>query len=362
MRTFIGIGKGTPKTAVDEAVRGLSEPTMLLFIAPYQDIAEIATLLRERFPEVPCIGTIGTNLANGTVSEKNLALLGLFSDAKVSCGIISDISSCPLAEIKSFEEKVSQINPGREDTVCIEYCTGAEEMLATTLYACLKHKGVSMAGGTAFGAPDGKVGVVAYNGKVYEDTCVYALIKNTTGKIKVFKENIYKRQSEQTHFATKVNIKNRSIIELDGKPVADVYSKEVGIPKNKIVDNVLKNPMGRVVGDQVFISAMKELRENGELLNYKRINQNDCIYFLELDDYRKQEDMTRSYIKSEMKHISLVISIDCAHRYLLYQSDNYLEEYAKNMAAMGAHIGVVGGGEQYNNQHVNQTMVCAVFE
>jgi hypothetical protein len=25
-------------------------------------------------------------------------------------------------------------------------------------------------------------------------------------------------------------------------------------------------------------------------------------------------------------------------------------------------MGLVSGGEQFNNQHVNQTMVCAVFE
>ena len=32
------------------------------------------------------------------------------------------------------------------------------------------------------------------------------------------------------------------------------------------------------------------------------------------------------------------------------------------MAELGNHVGIIGGGEQFNNQHVNQTMVCAVFE
>lgn len=72
----------------------------------------------------------------------------------------------------------------------------------------------------------------------------------------------------------------KALIELDGRPAADVYSAELGIPRDKIVDNVLVNPMGRAVGDQVFISSMNGMDANGTLTNYKRINKNDCIYFL----------------------------------------------------------------------------------
>lgn len=81
-----------------------------------------------------------------------------------------------------------------------------------------------------FRCPDGKPPVVAYNGELYEDACVYALIKNTTGKIRVYKENIYEKTSAQSHFATKVDVSRKALIELDGKPAADVYSAELGIP------------------------------------------------------------------------------------------------------------------------------------
>lgn len=148
-------------------------------------------------------------------------------------------------------------------------------------------EGIHLAGGTVFGVPDGKQPVVAYNGKVYEDACAYAFIKNLTGKVRVYKENIYVNNSDKPHFAKKVDVSRKALIELDGKPAADVYSNELGVARGKIIDNVLVNPMGRAVGDQVFISSMMSL---------------------------------------------------------------------------GPHMGIVGGGEQYNNQHVNQTMVCVVFE
>ena len=232
----------------------------------------------------------------------------------------------------------------------------------TTFTSCLETKGIHLAGGTVFGVPDGKPPVVAYNGELYEDACVYALIKNTTGKIRVYKENIYEKTSAQSHFATKVDVSRKALIELDGRPAADVYSAELGIPRDKIVDNVLVNPMGRAVGDQVFISSMNGMDANGTLTNYKRINKNDCIYFLSLGDYKATEQQTRQQIQQDASHISLVLSIDCIYRYLLYEKEGYFSTYAKDMAVLGPHLGIVGGGEQYNNQHVNQTMVCVVFE
>lgn len=70
-----------------------------------------------------------------------------------------------------------------------------------------------------FGVPDGKKPVVAYNGRVFEDACVYAIIKNTTGKVGVFKENIYEKKTDKYHFASKVDTLKKAVIEFDGRPL-----------------------------------------------------------------------------------------------------------------------------------------------
>lgn len=362
MRTFIGMGKGNPKEAVKSATQGLKAPTMIIFMAPYDMAEETAALLVEAYPDTPSIGTIGTKLVNGQVDDEHLAVLAFFDDVKASCGVITDISKCPVACVGEIKKKMGEISASRENTVCIEYCTGSEEKLVTTFTSCLGAKEIPLVGGTVFGVPDGKQPIVAYNGKVYEDACVYAFVKNLTGKVKVYKENIYEKKACLPHFATKVDVERKALIELDGKPAADVYSREIGIPRDKIIDNVLVNPMGRAVGEQVFISSMMSLESNGTLVNYKRINKNDCIYFLSLGDYREIERNMRAQIKRDMQKISLVLSVDCIYRYLLYGQENYTTTYARDMAELGPHMGIVGGGEQYNNQHVNQTMVCVAFE
>lgn len=365
MKAFIGKGKGKGRTkaALDEAVKGLKAPGALLFITSYSALAETAALLAARYPGIPSIGTSGYGLADGEAGEDMLVVVGLFEDARVSCGIIQNVSKCPVASIGELEKKIAEVAPGKENTVCIEFCTGNEEKLITTFHAGLERKGIQLAGATALGAPEGKPSYVAYNGNVYADACTYALIKNTTGKAKVYKENIWQKSGSMiSHLATRVDTERKSILELDGKPAANVYGQELGIPKDKIIENVFQNPIGRVVGDEVYISSMKELGPGGEIINYKRFNQNDCVYFLELGDYKVIEEETRSMIRSQLRSVSLVFSIDCLHRYLLYQKDNYFTVYARDMAALGKSAGIVSGGEQFDNQHVNQTMVCAVFE
>lgn len=362
MRSFIGKSSNMHvETAIAEATRGMTEPDFIIFMTPYEELEKTAELLHKKYEGIPSIGTLGITMANGNVSSDSTVVIGFF-DVTVSADIIEEISKCPVSHIGKLERNVQAVHPGRENTVCIEFCTGEEERLVTTLNAGLERYQIGLVGGTVFGQPKHVAGVVAYNGKIYKDACTYAIIKNRKGKVKIYKENIYEKKSDITHQATKVDLKNKGLIELDYKPAYEVYSKELGVPQYKIIDNVLANPMGRAVGREVFISSMRKLTSDGTIINFKRINENDTICFLSLMDYELVGESTRNKIKSDIRHASLVFTIDCIYRYILFESQGYIKNHARNMALLGPHVGVVGGGEQYNNQHVNQTMVCAVFE
>ncbi len=363
MKTFIGNGVGGASTAVEAATSGLYLPTFILFYAPYEKLEEAAVEIRKKYPDVPSMGCIGTKIVNGTSNDNGIVVVGFFDDARIQADVITEISTCSIAYVSRIMEKVQQIKAGTDDTLCLEFCTGNEEVLITTFTSCLNGTGIHLAGGTMFGVPEGKNSIVAFNGRVYEDACVFALIKNNTGRIKVFKENIYKKgPNAKPHYATDVDTASKTLKTLDDRIAADVYSTELNVPRNKIIGNVFLNPMGRVVGDEVFIASMKDLLPGGSITNYKRINKNDCIYFLELGDYKEIERATRKEIMDSVQHISLILSVDCIYRYLFYQQEGYFDTYIADMASLGKHVGVVGGGEQINNQHVNQTMVCAVFE
>lgn len=86
------------------------------------------------------------------------------------------------------------------------------------------------------------------------------------------------------------------------------------------------------------------------------------IRTFELQDIQQVVNETVQKIRQDFQHISAVFSVNCCFRYLLFSQEHYFESYLKTMEQLGAHAGLIGYGEHYNRQFVNQTMTCVVFE
>lgn len=340
-----------------------SNPNLLILLSSYDHLEEASKLVANKYPGVPLIGTFATSYYGSDASDKRMILVSFGSDAEVEVGILRDLSTAPLIDIADMEDKVNRIHAGNEDTICLEFCTNDEERLVTSMNVALEHANIPILGGTIFGTPEGKQSYAMLNGVLYPNACCYALIKNKSGKIRTYSELIYKpMEGVGYHIATSVNLANKELITLDGKPAADVYCQDAGVSQSELTGNVLTNPLGRIIGDEIFIASPYEIGKGGSLINYKRINENDTIQVMDLMDYESIGDETRRTIKSENSRVSFMFSVNCIYRHLLFTNRGYLSTFAGSMANVGPHVGVVGGGEQYKKQHINQTMVCAVFE
>ena len=73
-------------------------------------------------------------------------------------------------------------------------------------------------------------------------------------------------------------------------------------------------------------------------------------------------DKTIADICRDFPKRSAVFSVNCLFRYKLFTEQRYMATYLQEMAKLGSHAGLVGYGEHYNNQFVNQSMTCVVFE
>ncbi len=349
--------------AAAEVCAKVGSPKLLILLSSFDLFEKISNIVSEKFPNIPTIGTGTISYCGKDSSDKRTILLAFGNDIDVEVGVIRKLSTAPMLDIPAMEEKVSKISAGDSNTVCLEFCTNDEERLVTSLNVALERSRIPIVGGTVFGYPQGYVPKVLVNGKLYKDACCYALVKNRAGKIRTYSENIYGPMAcPKIHIATKVNLATKELISLDGRPAADVYCQDADVSRNQLVDNVLTNPLGRVIGEQIFVSSPYGIGNNGSLINYKRINENDSIQVLELKDYDAIQYDTRQSIKHENGKISFILSVNCIYRHLLFSNKGYLNEFIGNMGSLGPHVGVVGGGEQYKKQHVNQTMVCAVFE
>ncbi|MBE5910669.1 FIST C-terminal domain-containing protein [Pseudobutyrivibrio sp.] len=349
--------------AFAEASTKLSDPKLIIMLSSFDQFEKATELLEGKYPNVPKIGTGTISYYDTDSSDKRLMLIGFGNDAEVEVGVVRNLSTVPMAYIPTLMEKISKVQAGDNNTICLEFCTNDEERLVTSLNVALEKARIPIVGGTVFGYPQNYTPKVMMNGELFPDACCYALIKNKSGKIRTYSENIFgPMEGAKIHTATKVNLATKEVITLDGRPAADVYCQDADVSRGQIVDNVLTNPLGRVIGDQIFISSPYVVGNNGSLTCYKKINENDAIQVLELKDYDAINADTRRAIKDENNKISFIFSVNCIYRHLLFTNQGYLNTLIGNMKALGPHVGIVGGGEQYKKQHVNQTMVCAVFE
>ena len=114
-------------------------------------------------------------------------------------------------------------------------------------------------------------------------------------------------------------------------------------------------------GQDICIISIKEVAGNS-LVCYRQVNDSDVLTLLELQDYKEIVEQTIEKIRSDFSRISGVFSVNCVFRYLLFQQEKQLDSYLKAMGSLGNHAGFFGFGEHCNNQFVNQTMTCVVFE
>lgn len=362
MRGFVGIGQSDNiEAAVSEATGGLRNADLLILLAPYDKAEKAASFLLEKYPSVPMIGTTGASVAGDKTGDSQIIVIGL-AGVTVSCGLVQDLNKAPLNYIKDFESSLKELEFKPEHTICMEFITGNEEKTISTLSTVLNRYNISLCGGSSYGTPLGEKPLVIYNGKIYYQSCVYAFIKNNAGKIRLFKENIYEKLSERAHFATLVDSNTKTLFQLDDEPAHEVYTRETGVETENIADNMINNPLARMLGDDTYLIQTKSLDINGVMFNGKAVYENDSIYIMQPGDYRQIHADTIAMIKGSSNRISFVFGFDSINRLKFFTGEDYLQDYLSSMSELGTYVSLLGDGQQYNNQHINQTLVCAVFE
>ena len=348
---------GGSKTGnLQEAVREIKDPAFLIMIVSDKNVfEEKVKQLEQLYPGVPSMSCVGQGYVNEAVYEQGVIVTAFKNQIKGIANVLTNVSTMPVKCVKRIEDDLRKIGGNSNNTVCIDFCSSNDETVLATINSALRKNKISLTGGTAW------EGLVACNGQVYEDACVYGLVCNMGGKIKVYKENLY-ITTDVRHIVTKADPSKNLLMELDGRPAVEVYVKETNADKSNIAQQTFINPFGRCIGDDVFIVSLKEMVDNQYFSCFRKVNQMDVLNVLQLGDYEQIVSDTLREIKSDFPRISGIFSINCLFRYLLFGQHNFRNQYFKECAQLGAHAGLIGLGEHCNAQHTNQTMSCVVFE
>ena len=123
-----------------EAVSGLVMPQMLLLMSNTRQFEEHVRELERMFPGVPSIGCIGMSYDTQVV-EDGVGVIAFLDGVSAAANVLEQVSVMPVKYIERLEKDVSRINGSRQDTVCIDFCSGNDACVLTTIYSVLKSRG-----------------------------------------------------------------------------------------------------------------------------------------------------------------------------------------------------------------------------
>ena len=367
MEYNIGIGKSKDaEQCVREATSKFRKPKLILFFSPVDQFDIYTKLMYEKFPDSICMGATSIAMFSNTGAEKDvLKAIGFESGIKCSADVLEDVDKYPIKYVERVKRCVDDVRDTK-NTICLEFTTALlceEESVLSALNSVLIDKGIPVFGGTAGDAGTAIGTKVSLNGKVRERSSVFAIIHNEGGAIKIFRENIYKPVTGNVLTATKADGQKRTVYEYNHQPAANVFAKELGVPVGEISKYFDTNPLGRIVGDELYITANCSQAGNQAITYHARIYNNSKIMVLGPENYKETIAETMQQIKKAVPRPSFSLMCHCLARTILFDGDGYLTEYAKTMGnVLGNYIGFSGYGEQYGEQHFNQTMTVAVFE
>lgn len=351
MKQFFGMSK---QGNLAEAVRGLNNPQLIMLFSNDKQFETHVNELEKFYPQVPSIGCIGMSYDTDVV-ENGVGIIAFYDGVSAAANVLEQVSVMPVKYIKRLENDVKRINASQNDTICIDLCSGNDACVLTTIHSVLKHRKISLVGGTS------DTGRISANGRVYKDAVAYALVKNQNGKVKAYKENIYHQMGDYRFIASRTDKANYMMGALNEHPARQVYQDILHVTEQEITTQTFKNPFGKLNGDDVCIVSIKEV-EGDALTCFRQVNDSDVLALLELGDFKETVKNTICQIKQDFPKISAVFSVNCLFRYILFNQNHYMQDYLKDMSLLGAHAGFVGYGEHYNNRFVNQSMTCVVFE
>lgn len=351
MKQFFGMSQ---RGDLREAVRGLNRPQLIMLMSNSQQFESHVKELEELYPGVPSIGCIGM-CYDTRIVEKGVGVIAFSNGVRAAANVLEEVTVMPVKYIERLEQDVKHVGGSQNDTICIDFCSENDACVLTTIYTVLKHKRISLVGGTGDG------GKVSANGKIYQDSVAYALVRNLKGRVKTYKENIYRQMGNYRFIASNTDRANYIIGSLNGEPAKQVYKDILHVTDQGILTQTFQNPFGKINGDDTCIISIKEVQDNS-LACFRQVNDSDVLILLELADYKAVVRQTIAAICRDFPKRSAVFSVNCLFRYKLFCERNYMETYLQDMSVLGSHAGLVGYGEHYNNRFVNQSMTCVVFE
>jgi hypothetical protein len=164
----------------------------------------------------------------------------------------------------------------------------------------------------------------------------------------------------ETHFRV-TRAEGRRLLELDGRPAADVYAEYIGCAPDALsFDNLFPNPAGLVIDGKAWVrQVVPPVQDRGAITLGCAVAEGAELYFLKprlgLVGHLRQEIVLA---RAELGQIRGALLFDCALRRLELEATHMKDAYARliEFPAAGFHT----HGESWLG-HMHQTLTAIYF-
>ncbi|WP_242655154.1 FIST signal transduction protein [Clostridium cellulovorans] len=374
IKHFFSKSKNTEEAAKEiiSNIKQIDEKLIIFFASPTYDFSRLSEILYSAFSHCEVIGctTSGEISEKGFSDDSLVAMSMASSNLTVKSVLFEDGYKHPI--LKSDEIKTTLqtlgFNPESQNIekegfalTLFNGLYNLEEKLLSVIYSIIRNKNFNVLGGTAGDNLAFKETLICHNGKIINNGGLVTFVK-TTEKFMVYKETIFKPMGKLL-IATKVDVRNRIVYEFNNKPATTEYAKVLGIDERNLSEHFTINPLGRVLGDDIYISTPFQINSDKSISLYCQILENSTIEVLEPLDPIEVSEKTVAFIKETMPSANFALMFNCILRTLYFKETLITDKLTKVIAkGIPRFVGFTTYGEQLRTRHFNQTLVMIVFE
>jgi len=352
-------------TSLKEQLSDIDACLVLFFVSSSYPPDTICKAMAESFTDAHTVGcTTAGEISTGKMGVNSIVAMAWGRDAlkELKIEVLENIKTDPNAvakAFKSFETSLGQqmkyLDPTRYAGIVIfDGMSGCEEIINDQIG---NQTNVPFVGGTAGDDLKFLCTYLFLNGKTYSEGAILMLMEPSNG-FEILKTQSCELTGKKLT-PTKVDEKQRMVIEFDDKPAALAYSQALNVSVDDLPKYFSTYPFGLVFDEEnIFIRGVIYIMEDLSLKFACLLKQG-----LELDILHSRDIIadTKAYLeKHKIDDKQAIVEFHCAYRFIELSAKNQLKEYPELFGNVPT-IGFSTYGESYIG-HINQTSTMLILK
>jgi len=352
--------------AVKEIVDQLGSiyPKMVIYFASSEyDQSILAMEMKKPFPKASVFGcSTAGEITTGKMLEKSCVAMAFDSDSIEDCFLeialdiskensIRDVFETYKAHYKIQIEKVDP-----KEYVGLLLVDGLRKAEEKIMEIIRDLTNIRFVGGSAGDDMNFKETWVHYNGFVYTNAAIFALVKPKKGFDIIKTQSFQKIDKKLT--ATMVDETNRIVFKFNDIPAAKAYSDVLGIPQEELPEKFMSNPVGAIIDGDIFVRSPQQLDHNG-LVFYCAVKNGMEVQLLRSTNIIED---TKRVLNEKLKNVinpAGLINFNCILRTIELYEMSQVDQYGAIFKDIPT-VGFSTYGEQYRT-HMNQTATMVLI-